>query len=195
MTLAQTSIALRLPLDGRHRQMFIDGAWVDARWAAQWRPAIRPPARSSPQCRAAIVRTSTLAVAAARKAFDGPWSRFKPYERQVLLLKIADLFEKHWEEIGAPTPQTWACRSCAPAPTATASSACCAITPAWRPRCMARPSGIRCRRDRLLHPQGAGRRRRRHHPLERADSGLDLEDRPALATGCTIVLKPPRKRR
>jgi aldehyde dehydrogenase (NAD+) len=40
-----------------------------------------------------------LAVAAARKAFDGPWSRFKPYERQVLLLKIADLFEKHWEEI------------------------------------------------------------------------------------------------
>jgi len=31
MTLAQTSIALRQPLDGRHRQMFIDGAWVDAR--------------------------------------------------------------------------------------------------------------------------------------------------------------------
>ncbi|TIX59094.1 MAG: aldehyde dehydrogenase family protein, partial [Mesorhizobium sp.] len=40
-----------------------------------------------------------LAVAAARRAFDGPWSRYKPYERQVLLLRIADLFEKHWEEI------------------------------------------------------------------------------------------------
>jgi len=39
------------------------------------------------------------AVAAARRAFEGPWSRFKPYERQVLLLKVADLFEKHWEEI------------------------------------------------------------------------------------------------
>ena len=31
MTLAQTSIALRLPIDGRHRKMFIGGAWVDAR--------------------------------------------------------------------------------------------------------------------------------------------------------------------
>ncbi|TIQ51075.1 MAG: aldehyde dehydrogenase family protein, partial [Mesorhizobium sp.] len=40
-----------------------------------------------------------LAVAAARRALDGPWSRYKPYERQVLLLRIADLFEKHWEEI------------------------------------------------------------------------------------------------
>ncbi len=99
MTLAQTSIALRYPLDGGRRQMFIDGAWVDARSGQTMET--RNPATG------AVIATVPrgdrqdieLAVAAARKAFDGPWSRFKPYERQVLLLKIADLFEKHWEEI------------------------------------------------------------------------------------------------
>lgn len=99
MTLAQTSIALRLPINGRHRQMFIDGAWVDA--ASGQTMETRNPATG------AVIATVPrgdgqdidIAVAAARKAFDGPWSRFKPYERQVLLLKIADLFEKHWEEI------------------------------------------------------------------------------------------------
>jgi aldehyde dehydrogenase (NAD+) len=39
------------------------------------------------------------AVAAARAAFEGPWSEFKPYERQALLLKIADLVEKHYDEL------------------------------------------------------------------------------------------------
>ncbi|TGQ38473.1 aldehyde dehydrogenase family protein [Mesorhizobium sp. M00.F.Ca.ET.216.01.1.1] len=99
MTKAQASAALRLPIDGRHRQMFIDGAWVDARSGRTMET--RNPATG------AVIATVPrgdrwdidLAVAAARKAFDGPWSRFKPYERQVLLLKIADLFEKHWEEI------------------------------------------------------------------------------------------------
>src|SRR6185436_202067 len=39
------------------------------------------------------------AVAAARKAFDGPWSTFTPYERQQLLLKYADLVERHFDEL------------------------------------------------------------------------------------------------
>ena len=38
------------------------------------------------------------AVAAARAAFEGPWSKFKPYERQALLLKIGDIVEKHYDE-------------------------------------------------------------------------------------------------
>ncbi|RWP67268.1 MAG: aldehyde dehydrogenase family protein [Mesorhizobium sp.] len=92
-------MALRQPIDGHHRQMFVDGAWVDARSGRTMET--RNPATG------AVIATVPrgdrqdidLAVAAARKAFDGPWSRFKPYERQVLLLRIADLFEKHWEEI------------------------------------------------------------------------------------------------
>ncbi|ESZ18583.1 aldehyde dehydrogenase family protein [Mesorhizobium sp. L48C026A00] len=99
MTIAQAPVALRRPIDGRHRQMFIDGAWVDARSALTMET-------SNPATGAVIATVPRgdrqdieLAVAAARRAFDGPWSRYKPYERQVLLLRIADLFEKHWEEI------------------------------------------------------------------------------------------------
>jgi aldehyde dehydrogenase (NAD+) len=54
------------------------------------------------------------AVAAARKAFEGPWRKFKPYERQQLLLKLADLVEHHFDELssldtldmGAPISRT-----------------------------------------------------------------------------------------
>ncbi|WP_036241059.1 aldehyde dehydrogenase family protein [Mesorhizobium sp. STM 4661] len=97
--MAQTSTELRLPIDGRHRQMFIDGAWVDARSGQTMEtrnPATGVVIATVPR---ADRQDVDLAVAAARKAFDGPWSRFKPYERQVLLLRTADLFEKHWEEI------------------------------------------------------------------------------------------------
>lgn len=36
---------------------------------------------------------SNRAVAAARRAFDGPWRGWKPFERQSLILMIADLVE------------------------------------------------------------------------------------------------------
>jgi acyl-CoA reductase-like NAD-dependent aldehyde dehydrogenase len=36
-----------------------------------------------------LVRRKDLAVAAARRAFEGPWSKFKPYERQQVLFKLA----------------------------------------------------------------------------------------------------------
>jgi aldehyde dehydrogenase (NAD+) len=40
------------------------------------------------------------AVASARRAFeDGPWSRFKPAERQLALLKLADLMEAEFDDI------------------------------------------------------------------------------------------------
>nr|AWO14302.1 aldehyde dehydrogenase 2B4 [Crocus sativus] len=42
------------------------------------------------------------AVAAARKAFDeGPWPRMTAYERSRILLRAADLIEKHNDEISA----------------------------------------------------------------------------------------------
>ncbi|UUX96149.1 aldehyde dehydrogenase [Aquabacterium sp. J223] len=39
------------------------------------------------------------AVQAARAAFEGPWSRFKPDERQALLLRLADVVEAHHDEL------------------------------------------------------------------------------------------------
>jgi hypothetical protein len=54
------------------------------------------------------------AVAAARRAFEGPWSKVKRFERQALLLKLADLVERNFEELsqldtldmGAPISRT-----------------------------------------------------------------------------------------
>ncbi|WP_245469049.1 aldehyde dehydrogenase family protein, partial [Mesorhizobium sp. M7D.F.Ca.US.004.01.2.1] len=79
--------------------MLIDGAWCDAlsgRTFETRNPATGTVIGTVPLSDSGDI---DLAVAAARRAFDGPWSRFKPYERQVLLLKIADLMERHWEEI------------------------------------------------------------------------------------------------
>ncbi|WP_211165940.1 aldehyde dehydrogenase family protein [Azoarcus sp. TTM-91] len=39
------------------------------------------------------------AVAAARAAFDGPWGRMRPAERQRILLRLADLVEANFEEL------------------------------------------------------------------------------------------------
>ena len=41
------------------------------------------------------------AVEAARRAFNGAWRKFKPFERQNLLLKLADLVERHFDELAA----------------------------------------------------------------------------------------------
>ena len=54
------------------------------------------------------------AVAAARRAFEGAWSGFRPYERQELLLKLADLVDANYDELslldtldmGAPISRT-----------------------------------------------------------------------------------------
>lgn len=46
------------------------------------------------------------AVAAARKAFDeGPWPRMTAYERSCILLRFADLLEKHIDDLAAI--ETW----------------------------------------------------------------------------------------
>ncbi|WP_026226850.1 aldehyde dehydrogenase family protein [Hoeflea sp. 108] len=99
MTVVPTPVPMRHQLDGRHRQMFIGGSWVDA--ASGERFETRNPATG--EVIATVPRGGKQdierAVAAARTAFDGPWSRFKPHERQKLLLRIADLFERHWDEI------------------------------------------------------------------------------------------------
>ncbi|MDX8450952.1 aldehyde dehydrogenase family protein, partial [Mesorhizobium captivum] len=99
MTLSVRDLSLHTPIDGRHRQMLIDGEWRDSvsgRTLETRNPATGAVIGTVPLSDS---RDIDLAVAAARRAFEGPWSRFKPYERQQLLLKIADLMERHWEEL------------------------------------------------------------------------------------------------
>jgi aldehyde dehydrogenase (NAD+) len=99
MTATTAAPALRTPIDGRHRQMFVDGRWVDAVSGATMTtldPATGEVLATVPRSAAADI---DAAVAAARRAFEGPWSRARPAERQLLLLRIADAFDRHWDEL------------------------------------------------------------------------------------------------
>jgi len=85
--------------DGSFRPMFINGKWCPAQSGAEM--DARNPANGSllatvPQGGAADI---DAAVKAARAAFEGPWAKFTPFERQALLLRIADKFEAEWERL------------------------------------------------------------------------------------------------
>jgi aldehyde dehydrogenase (NAD+) len=88
-------------LDGKPKRMLIDGKWVEAasgKTFATFNPAT---GEELAQVAEGDAEDIDRAVAAARRAFTGPWSRFRPAERQLLLLKLADLVEQHIEELAA----------------------------------------------------------------------------------------------
>ena len=88
-------------LNGKTKRLFIDGKWVEAASGKTF--ATHNPATGEVLAQVAEGDAEDIdrAVAAARQAFNGPWSRFKPQERQRLLLKLADLVEAHIEELAA----------------------------------------------------------------------------------------------
>lgn len=81
------------------KQMIIDGRFVDAQSGRTFET--RNPATGELLAHIAEGDAADIdiAVASARRAFEGPWSRFTPFERQQCLLKFADLVEKHFEEL------------------------------------------------------------------------------------------------
>src|SRR5262252_3225619 len=88
-------------IDGKTKLMLIDGRWVAAASGKTFES--RNPATGEVLAKVAEGDKEDIdrAVAAARKAFNGPWSKWKPAERQALLLKLADLVEQHIEELAA----------------------------------------------------------------------------------------------
>ena len=84
---------------GQFQPMFIGGEWCEARSGEvidARNPASGEVLATVPKGNAADI---DAAVAAARAAFAGPWSKFTPFERQALLLRIAEIFEKNWETL------------------------------------------------------------------------------------------------
>src|SRR5205823_8059034 len=83
---------------GRTGKILIDGKWSDAasgKTFDTYNPATGEVlARVAEGDREDIDR----AVKATRKAFDGPWSRMTASERGKLMWKLADLLEEHLEE-------------------------------------------------------------------------------------------------
>jgi aldehyde dehydrogenase (NAD+) len=101
-------------LDGKTKRLLIDGKWVDAASGKTFE-SINP---ATGEVLAAVAEGEAedidRAVKAARRAFEGPWGKVKPYERQLMLLKLADLVERHFDELsmldtldmGAPISRT-----------------------------------------------------------------------------------------
>lgn len=88
-------------LDGKPKRMLIDGKWVEAASGKTFETI--NPATGEVLARVAEGDAEDIdrAVAAARRAFEGPWSKMKPFERQNLLLKLADLVDRHFDELAA----------------------------------------------------------------------------------------------
>lgn len=86
-------------LEGGPKRMLIGGAWVDAASGKTF-PSINPSTgRVIAQLPEADVVDVDRAVAAARAAFQGPWRRFRPSERQELIWAIAAAVETNYEEL------------------------------------------------------------------------------------------------
>ncbi len=87
-------------LDGKPKLMLIDGKHVAAESGKTFQtinPATGKPLADVAQAGPADI---DKAVAAARRAFDeGPWRKFSPFDRQAVLLKLADLLDKHFDEL------------------------------------------------------------------------------------------------
>src|SRR5262245_10031698 len=100
MNVVQTIEKIRHPfLDGKLKRLLIDGQWVEAVSGKTFQSVNPATGEILAQVAEGDAADIDLAVTAARRAFEGPWSRLKPYDRQVLLLRLADLVERHIEEL------------------------------------------------------------------------------------------------
>ncbi len=86
-------------LDGHAKKLLIGGEWVEAASGRTF-PSINP---STGKVIAEIAdggaADADRAVAAARQAFEGPWRRMKPRERQAAMWRLADLVEEIFAEL------------------------------------------------------------------------------------------------
>jgi phenylacetaldehyde dehydrogenase len=87
------------PKPGKPRRLLIDGAWIPAA-SGQTFPTYNP-ATGEPLCEVAAGEAADidLAVRAARRAFEsGPWRRLTASERGRMIWKLAELLEKNLDE-------------------------------------------------------------------------------------------------
>jgi aldehyde dehydrogenase (NAD+) len=101
-------------LDGNTKRLLIDGKWVEAVSGRTFDSINPATGEVLAQVAEGDAEDIDRAVKAARRAFEGPWGKAKPYERQLMLLKLADLVERHFDELsmldtldmGAPISRT-----------------------------------------------------------------------------------------
>lgn len=87
-------------LDGKPKLLLIDGKSVPAQSGKTFKTYNPSTGKVLAEVSDAGVADIDAAVAAARRAFEeGPWSKFKPFDRQAALLKLADLVEANFDEL------------------------------------------------------------------------------------------------
>ncbi len=101
------------------KQHFIDGKWTPS-VAGESIDTFNP---STGRVLATLARGRKedvdAAVAAARRTFEGPWSRFTPHQRHRLMMRICEVLEQNYEELatlesldmGAPLVRTRAMKN------------------------------------------------------------------------------------
>jgi aldehyde dehydrogenase (NAD+) len=112
--LAGSSVSQVPFLFNTEKMHFIDGRWqpsLSGEHIQTFNPATGKLLATLARGRAEDV---DIAVSAARRAFEGPWSRFTPHERNALMLHVAQLLERNFDELatlesldmGAPISRT-----------------------------------------------------------------------------------------
>jgi aldehyde dehydrogenase (NAD+) len=86
-------------LDNKPKKLLIGGEWSDADSGKMFESV--NPSTGLVIAHLADGGTTDIsrAVGAARRAFEGPWRKYKPFQRQNVLLKLADLIGTHFEEL------------------------------------------------------------------------------------------------
>jgi aldehyde dehydrogenase (NAD+) len=88
-------------LDGKTKRMLIDGKWLEAASGKTFETVNPATGEVLASVAEGDAEDIDSAVAAARRAFEGPWRRFRPFERQNLLLRLAELVDQHFDELAA----------------------------------------------------------------------------------------------
>jgi aldehyde dehydrogenase (NAD+) len=114
MSVSQKKVAQCPAFVGGSKRLLIGGKWVPA-LSGKEIDAINPATGEViSRIAAGDAADVDLAVKAARRAFEGEWSRRSPVERQRLLLRVNELVEKNFDELafietldmGAPLSRT-----------------------------------------------------------------------------------------
>jgi aldehyde dehydrogenase (NAD+) len=80
-------------------RLLIGGEWVTASAGGSFATLNPATGEALAQIGAGDAGDVDLAVAAARRAFEGAWSGYTPFDRQELLLRFCNLVDSHWEEL------------------------------------------------------------------------------------------------
>lgn len=98
------TVDLKTPLTGEYKQpigLYIDGKWVEGVDKRKFDVVNPSTEEVITQVCEADEKDVDLAVAAARKAFEGSWNKTSPNERSKLLLKLADIIEANTDLLAA----------------------------------------------------------------------------------------------